>query len=292
MSLPNPVPKADVSQTHPHDWSYVSEGGATIVFSYSGPPSKEFSGTVLRLRKITAQPPPQEIYKPLDIAEGIDQASSEEDDGYDTSSSEDEDEPEDPTIAFQSRITSKLIPPEHLPRLEPAKLKRHFLEKLAKRGDKKRPQSRKDVDRIDTHKKKGVIATDLIGGNGWAVEIKPKWAFLANPAHLSDETKETKGSYCRFCMHTHQRFIKDPAKFKTEYCPLDLFSGDRERQCGQGDRWLAPTPESWMATGKAKHRHQKGDTGITLMLSSYMWSKGWFLGFYLEAHSWRRNGME
>ncbi|KAG9050651.1 Inositol-pentakisphosphate 2-kinase [Tulasnella sp. UAMH 9824] len=229
MSLPNPVPKADVSQTHPRDWSYVSEGGATIVFSYTGPPSKEFSGTVLRLRKITAEPPPKQIYKPLDIAEGIDQASSEEDEGYDTSSSEDEDEPDDPTIAFQSRITSKLIPPEHLPRLEPAKLKRHFLEKLAKRGDKKRPESRKDVDRIDTHKKKGVIATDLIGATGWAVEIKPKWAFLPNPAHLSDKTKGTKASYCRFCMHTHQRFIKSPSKFKSEYCPLDLFSGDRER---------------------------------------------------------------
>ncbi|KAG9018146.1 Inositol-pentakisphosphate 2-kinase [Tulasnella sp. 427] len=240
MSLPNQIPKADVSTTHVHDWSYVSEGGATIVFSYSGPPSKEFTGTVLRLRKITADPPPKEIYKPLELAEGIDQASSEDDDGYDTSSSEDEDEPDDPTIAFQSRITSKLIPPQHLPRLEPAKLKRHFLERLAKKGDKKRPQSRKDVDMIDTRKKKGVIATDLIGVTGWAVEIKPKWAFLPNPTHLSEETKETKGSHCRFCMHTHERSIKSPKKFKTEYCPLDLFSGDPKRiRNALSDLWNA-----------------------------------------------------
>lgn len=30
-------------------------------------------------------------------------------------------------------------------------------------------------------------------------------------------------------MHTHERSIKAPSKFKTEYCPLDLFSGDQER---------------------------------------------------------------
>lgn len=223
------------------------------MFSYSGPPNPAFTGTVLRLRKIEIQPPPKEIYKPLDVAEGIHEASSEEDEtGDETSSSEDEDEPDDPTIAFQARITSKLIPPAHLPRLEPAKVKRHWLEKLAKRAEHQRAASRRAVDGIDVRKKKGVLATDLIGGAGWAVEIKvqlrapiqfsqalipsralclskPKWGFLPNPAHLSEATARTKMCYCRFCMHTHQRSIKEPTMFRTQYCPLDLFSGYAKR---------------------------------------------------------------
>ncbi|KAG8907179.1 Inositol-pentakisphosphate 2-kinase [Tulasnella sp. 403] len=219
----------DATKTSPSEWSYVSEGGATIVFSYSGKPNPDFDGTVLRLRKKEIQPPPKEIFKPLDIAEGVDNASSEEDNDDETSSSEDEDEPDDPTIAFQSRITSKLIPPQHLPRLDPVKVKGHWLKELAKLSQDKRAEARRKADAIDIRKKKAVIATDLIGGEGWAVEIKPKWAILSNPTHLSEETKPTKASYCRFCMHTHQRALKSPSAFVSKYCPMDLFSEDEER---------------------------------------------------------------
>ena len=43
-----------VTDTSPQDWKYISEGGATIVFSYTGD-NPLFNGTVLRLRK-TADP--------------------------------------------------------------------------------------------------------------------------------------------------------------------------------------------------------------------------------------------
>ncbi|KAG8952194.1 Inositol-pentakisphosphate 2-kinase [Tulasnella sp. 419] len=225
--MATPVTLADVTLTSPEDWSYISEGGATIVFSYAGPNHPEFSGTVLRLRKIEIKPPPKEIFKPLDIAEGVNETSSESESDGETSS--DDDEPDDPTIAFQSKITSKIIPPKHLPRLEPVKLRRRWLERLAKLGEKDRPEARKTVDNIDVKKTKGVLATDLVGRSGWAVEIKPKWAFLPNPQHLSPRTKDTKLKHCRFCMHTHQRSIKSPKKYVSQYCPLDLYSGDEDR---------------------------------------------------------------
>src|SRR5258708_6482561 len=58
----------DATKTSPSDWKYVSEGGATIVFSYAGPPHPDFAHTVLRLRKSGTHPHPQPIQKPLGLA--------------------------------------------------------------------------------------------------------------------------------------------------------------------------------------------------------------------------------
>jgi len=75
--------------------------------------------------------------------------------------------------------------------------------------------------------KKGILATDLIGGaDVLAVEIKPKWGFIPNPAHLSQETAEVKMATCRFCMHAR---FKAEDGVPTQYCPLDLYSGDEAR---------------------------------------------------------------
>ena len=43
--------------------------------------------------------------------------------------------------------------------------------------------------------------------------------------HLSDETKASKSQTCRFCMHSHLRARQET----TDYCPLDLFSGNERR---------------------------------------------------------------
>ncbi|KAG2355664.1 inositol-pentakisphosphate 2-kinase-domain-containing protein [Suillus spraguei] len=41
-----------ITETKPRDWIHVSEGTATIVFSYQGPHNVKFSDHVLRLRKV------------------------------------------------------------------------------------------------------------------------------------------------------------------------------------------------------------------------------------------------
>ncbi|PVG01131.1 hypothetical protein CPB86DRAFT_782039 [Serendipita vermifera] len=199
----------DPTQTNVKDWSYVSEGGATMVFSYAGPPHAVFSRTVLRVRKA-----------PLPVA----------DDSHGPTAVDQDEivEPDDPSIEFQNRVTSLIIPPQHLPVMESLRVNREWLTQLAEHVKDKRPELRKLKDDIDLSRKKAVLATDLVGGKGWAVEIKPKWAFLPNPAYLSDETKDTKLQHCRFCMHSVRKTATGE-KAAVGYCPLDLFSGKEER---------------------------------------------------------------
>jgi inositol-pentakisphosphate 2-kinase len=139
------------SQTDISDWKYVSEGGATIVFSYIGAPHPTFTGTVLRVRKV---PVKQKAAAAIPREGG------------------DEEEPDDPSIDFQNRVTSLVIPAIHLPVMESVRVDREWLEKLSASVDEKRPEARRLKDTIDVGRKKAVIATDLVGGKGWAVEIK------------------------------------------------------------------------------------------------------------------------
>ncbi|TFK30038.1 inositol-pentakisphosphate 2-kinase [Coprinopsis marcescibilis] len=203
-----------IGQTTPGDWRYVSEGGATIVFSYRGPDNPNFNGTVLRLRKALVP-----VFRKR--SNTIEDASARPD-------TLDEEEPDDPTIEYQTKCMSRLIPLEHLPRLETVDLDRDWLERLVASQNLNRPEVRRGKDGIDVNRKKGVLATDLVGGNWLAVEIKPKWAFLPGTTHLSESTKPVKTQTCRFCMHNHLRTTKGTI-VPMAYCPLDLFSEDEER---------------------------------------------------------------
>ncbi|KAK1215060.1 hypothetical protein PQX77_022350 [Marasmius sp. AFHP31] len=261
---------SDITQTNPTtDWKYVSEGGATIVFSYVGPPNPTFDGMVLRLRK---QP---------NVPVGVRDSDSESDG--------EESEDEDPSISFQRQCMSRLVPKEHLPKLQSVVVRadpvrsvsvdevtgsyrdvekdeerempgafptptpiqgpphihsNRWLRALSKAHEHERPENRRKTGGVDVHKHKGVLATDLVGGGGAgggvSVEIKPKWSFLPNPTHLSPSTRDIKTKTCRFCMHSYVRNNNSNHQPSDSthhaqglvahgYCPLDLFSGDEER---------------------------------------------------------------
>ena len=85
----------NVTSTSPGDWKYVSEGGATIVFSYCGPPDPVFTGTVLRLRKVS-----RNLNKDVGLHSDSGSAAFEGE----------EEEPDDPSISFQQKVISQLIP--------------------------------------------------------------------------------------------------------------------------------------------------------------------------------------
>lgn len=211
----------DVTTTSPTHWKYISEGGASIVFSYVGPSNQAFNHTALRLRKA----PLETLNEPLSEEQQLE-------------------DPDDPSIAFQHQVIERLLPEEFLPRLEGVHVNRAWLEGLARIADEHRPPERKARDAVDTRKKKATLATDLVGGKGLAVEIKPKWGFLPSATHLSSETAPVKTTTCRFCMHSHLKATRG-AEVSEGYCPLDLFSGDADRI----RKALTALWDSWVSTG-------------------------------------------
>ncbi|KAF8310583.1 hypothetical protein DL93DRAFT_2169626, partial [Clavulina sp. PMI_390] len=239
----------DLRGTTADDWRYVSEGGATIVFAYVGTPHQSLDGMVLRLRKAPLGELQQIVlpthskatynsdHPPAATAEA--EAAEGEEDDWELYESE----PDDATIAFQSCVTSKLVPPEFLPRLLPARVSLSLLSALSRAPCSARPPERVLRDAIDTRKRRAVLATDLVGfeemrssdsqPRHFAVEIKPKWAFLANPTYLSPETVHVKTKYSRFVMHTYYRSLSGHASgedsISSTYNPLDLFSGEKSR---------------------------------------------------------------
>lgn len=150
----------DITATDPkRDWSYLSEGSSTIVFSYVGPSHPTYNRKVLRLRKSSRQ--------------------SSQPNGL-------PDDADDPTIAFQEIVTSHLIPKANLPVLQPVRVTLQWLKELEGVTEARRPAKRTAKDSIDIYRSKAVLATDLVGGSGWAVEIKVLSSFC-----------------CRWIMHNY-----------------------------------------------------------------------------------------
>lgn len=203
-----------VTDTLAENWKYISEGAATAVFSYVGPPDSRFDHTVLRLRKR--------------------RGSSE-----DSSTGRDS---EDPVVAFQHKCMERLIPSVNLPKLSSVRVDRTWLEKLVKiHIGERRAEDGRGGDWIDLSRTRAVLATNLVN-EGLAIEIKPKWGFLPDGTHLSELTRGIKTHMCRFCMHTRARGAKQLENF----CPLDLYSAEEDRVkkavSALYDAWMSGEP--------------------------------------------------
>jgi len=106
-----------------------------------------FDGTVVRLRKSFLHPH-SDSFPPI----------SNENGGQDA---------DDPAVDFQEHVSAEFLP--YLGRIQ---VERAWLEKMVSIHDEKRPAKRRAEDRIDLKCTRAVLATDLIGSKGRAVEIK------------------------------------------------------------------------------------------------------------------------
>lgn len=139
-----------VSRSSIEDWKYIAEGGSTIVFAYVGPANNLLSNKVLRLRKVKHQTngtKEDALAPPLNDLD-------------------------DPAIVFQQAVIRRLVPDCFLPSLEIVSVDKKWIRLLAEAAEDHRPEARRSVDRIDWDKEAAVLADNLIGGSGLAVEIK------------------------------------------------------------------------------------------------------------------------
>lgn len=142
------MPSPPLSSTSPRDWRYTAEGGANLVLSFVGPLSSPFTGHILRLRKRKIGAAPR----------GVDEVV-----------------PSEVEVDFGERVVAPLLGRNSVVDMHKVELERPWLEGLVRRlrDDGSRPAGREAEDEVDLDAPVGVLAEDLIAGEGVAsVEIK------------------------------------------------------------------------------------------------------------------------
>jgi inositol-pentakisphosphate 2-kinase len=182
-----------LSKTSPAQWKYISEGGATIVFSYNGPLHVILTGKVLRLTK-TSRDGPRKL-SPLS-----------------------DDQP-DLSVTLQQKIFSRLLDPSYLPDLQVVALQTDWVETFSLHHEPFRPQERRSMSMIDCSRRTGILAPDLVGGLFCAVEVKVNSQH--HPEVSNDNfSKSRNGVFCLIQSTCRQRANRSKLKHAGHVCTL------------------------------------------------------------------------
>uniref|UniRef100_A0A6B2EA39 Inositol-pentakisphosphate 2-kinase n=1 Tax=Phlebotomus kandelakii TaxID=1109342 RepID=A0A6B2EA39_9DIPT len=82
-----------------------------------------------------------------------------------------------------------------------------------------------------------------VKGETYCVEIKPKQGWIFSESTLKALYPDSKAKLCRFCAMQYLKLVKKTIKRVSNYCPIDLFSGDRDRML-KALRGLVETPQN------------------------------------------------
>ncbi|XP_059613515.1 inositol-pentakisphosphate 2-kinase [Phlebotomus argentipes] len=82
-----------------------------------------------------------------------------------------------------------------------------------------------------------------VTGDTFCVEIKPKQGWIHPESTLNALFPECNSKLCRFCAMQYLKLVKKTIKRVSNYCPIDLFSGDRDRML-RALRGLVETPQN------------------------------------------------
>ncbi|KAF9185578.1 Inositol-pentakisphosphate 2-kinase [Haplosporangium sp. Z 767] len=209
---------------HAEHWAYRAEGNANLVLRYIGPDPR-FSTTVLRLRKVD-----RPICKLAGSNGCTDQLSSVAQQAVETKRKSKKNDLS-MEIDFISNIIAPLLGKEFVEQRIAVALPTEFLLALAVAIEPSRPKNRLQKV-IDCSQAVGFLSLDhtrflqsSASQPSISLEIKPKWGFLTKSAFIC-KAHEIKKRKCRFCMYQHRK-VKTGVQTKlSEYCPIDLFSGE------------------------------------------------------------------
>ncbi|KAI6688812.1 hypothetical protein NL676_025640 [Syzygium grande] len=179
------------------DWVYRGEGAANIVLAYAGS-APHLVGKVLRIHKS----PTKEIA----------------------------------AQQYARHVISPLLGSKHVDAGIQVLVTREFLEEIERNIKSHRPDWRIDAAKVDTLNESALLISDhslfphgIFKGNACiSVEIKPKCGFLPFSKHIARQNA-IKRSTTRFKMHQVLKFHQQKIPNLSEYDPLDLFSGSKER---------------------------------------------------------------
>ncbi|XP_054798298.1 inositol-pentakisphosphate 2-kinase isoform X3 [Prosopis cineraria] len=208
-------------------WVYRGEGAENLVLAYTGF-SPAFIGKVMRISK-APKSGSQVVNSPAALTEherllwkDIDElvSSSKEAVGK----------------LFVQHVMKPLLGPQYVDAGMNVLVSREFLGTVEKNFTCQRPAFRVDTAQIDMHSDSVLLMSDhslfphgsLEASPCISVEIKPKCGFLPLSRFISDETA-IKKSVTRFKMHQSLKLHQGAISELSQYNPLDLFSGSKER---------------------------------------------------------------
>nr|ABR92616.1 inositol 1,3,4,5,6-pentakisphosphate 2-kinase [Zea mays] len=223
------------------DWVYKGEGAANLILSYTGT-SPSMLGKVLRLKKILknkSQRAPSCIvfssHEQLlwghipELVESVKQDCLAQ--------------------AYAVHVMSQHLGANHVDGGVRVRVSRDFLELVEKNVLSSRPAGRVNASSIDNTADAALLIADhsLFSGNPKgssciAVEIKAKCGFLPSSEYISEDNT-IKKQVTRYKMHQHLKFYQGEISKTSEYNPLDLFSGSKERIC-MAIKSLFSTPQN------------------------------------------------
>ncbi|XP_059958396.1 inositol-pentakisphosphate 2-kinase isoform X1 [Mesoplodon densirostris] len=137
-------------------------------------------------------------------------------------------------VDFGKHVMKEFLGENYVHCGEVVQLPLDFVKQLCLKIQCERPESRCDKD-LDTLSGYALCLPNLARLQTYhfaehrpilCVEIKPKCGFIP---FSGDVTHEMKHKVCRYCMHQHLKVATGKWKQISKYCPLDLYSGNKQR---------------------------------------------------------------
>uniref|UniRef100_A0A4W2G2M0 Inositol-pentakisphosphate 2-kinase n=1 Tax=Bos indicus x Bos taurus TaxID=30522 RepID=A0A4W2G2M0_BOBOX len=137
-------------------------------------------------------------------------------------------------VDFGKNVMKEFLGENYVHCGEVVQLPLDFVKQLCLKIQCERPESRCDKD-LDTLSGYALCLPNLARLQTYqfaerrpilCVEIKPKCGFIPSSSYV---THELKHRVCRYCMHQHLKVATGKWKQISKYCPLDLYSGNKQR---------------------------------------------------------------